>query len=136
MEEVEQVQENPDKVAKEFTGTISKLVTILGSDKPLKPNKRVAFDELTGIVEELLKEEKEKNKKEISDQLKALLKGHSELRSEISKKKKELEQLEQSKMKEFNKAAKQLFDRVEELDKKEKEYIASMKAATTQQVTN
>ena len=121
---------NPDKVVKEFTNTIKKLVVILGSDKPLKLNKRVPFDELTGIVKELLKEEEERNKKEISEQLKALLKGHADLRSEIAKKKKELEQLEQTKMKEFNKAARQLFDRVEELDKKEKEYYTALSAAT------
>lgn len=132
MEQIEQSnEESPDKVSKEFSQTVKKLVVILGSDKALKPTKKVKFDELSVIVKELLQEEQEKNSKEISEQLKALLKGHADLKAEVNKKKKELEQLEQNKMKEFNKAAKQLFERVEELDKKEKEYYTALSAASS-----
>lgn len=118
MEDLLEVQDNPDKTEKEFNSTIKKLVVILGSEKALKPSKRVKFDDLSVIVKELLQEDQDKNAKEISEQLKALLKGYTELKVEVSKKEKELKQLEETKMKEFNKAARSLFERVEELDKK------------------
>lgn len=128
-EEVES-QENSNKVAVEFKHTISKLVAILGSEKPLRPSKKVKFDDLSTIVEDLLAEEKAANKKEISDQLKGLLKGYTDLKSEVRKKAAELEKLEQEKMKEFNKAAKSLFERVEQLDEKAKNYYEGLAAAS------
>lgn len=118
------------KIEKEFTSSVRKLVAILGSAKALIPSSKVPMDDLEQIVKDLLLDEKERNKKEVSEQLKALLKGHADLKSEVAKKRKELEQVEQTKMGEFNKAAKTLFSRIEELDKKEKEYCAALADAS------
>lgn len=123
-------QQEGGKVEKEFTNSVKKLVAILGSSDPLKPTSKIPFDDLGEIVADLLKEEKEKNRKEVSEQLKALLKGHADLKNEVAKKKKELEQIEQNKMAEFNKTAKQLFNRIDEIDKKEKEYYTALTEAS------
>lgn len=126
----DEINQETGKIEREFSGSIKKLVAILGTEKALKPNNKVPLDELEGIVKDLLADEKEKNRKEVSDQLKALLKGHADLKAEVLKKKRELEQVEQIKMQEFNKAAKQLFNRIEELDKKEKEYYSALTDAS------
>lgn len=125
-------EQQPDKVAKEFSISVNKLTAILGSPSYLNPSSKIPQDELSTIVGDLLKDEKEKNRKEISDQLRALLKGYAELKAEIAKKEKELKQLEQTKMGEFNKAAKQLFSRIEEIDKIEQEYYGALKETVNQ----
>jgi hypothetical protein len=131
-QEVEQAnqEQSPDKVLKQFEGTIKKLVAIMGSDKSLYPSKKVQADDLSTIVTELLAEERQKNTKEVSDQLKALLKGYTDLKSEVKKKQEELKKLEQDKMKEINKAAQSLFSRIEALDQKEKDFYSGLKAAS------
>lgn len=132
MEELETGSGTDNKVTKEFSSSVKKLVAILGSPSYLTPSGKVPLDELSSIVGDLLKDEKEKNRKEISDQLRVLLKGHADLKTEVTKKAKELQQLEQTKMGEFNKAAKQLFSRIEELDKKEQEYYGALQDTVTQ----
>jgi len=129
-DEIGQDQQNPDKIKKSFEKTIKQLSEILGSEKALLPSNKVPKSELEGIVAELLKEEKEKNAKEITEQLRGLLKGYSDLKASIKAKEKELEKLGQEKMKEFNKAAQTLFDRVESMKQKEEEFKAGLSDAT------
>ena len=82
------------------------------------------------MVLQCLKEEKEKNKKEISDQLKALLKGYADLKAEVKRKEDELKKLENEKMKEFTKAAQQLFARVESMNARAQEFREGLGEAT------
>jgi methyl-accepting chemotaxis protein len=130
MAEETQEQQSPDKVKRNFEKTIKQLSEILGSEKALTPSNKIPKDELGEIVEALFKEEKERNAKEISEQLRTLLKGYTDLKSSVKQKQKELEKLEQDKMKEFNKAAQSLFDRVESIKVKQEEFSAGLKEAT------
>lgn len=132
VQEKEGQEQSPDKVEKKFKQTIANLANILGlgDEKQLLPSNKVGQTEMDKIASELLKEEREKNSKEIKDQLSALLKGYADLNREISNKEKELEKIKNEKRKEFSKQADALFGRVIDMNKKQKEFKAGLAEAT------
>lgn len=130
MAELQEEQQNPDKVKIKFDTAVKQLAEVLGGENNLVSSNKVGKTELDLIVEGLLKEDREKNAKEVSEQLKNLLKSHAELKSSVKQKMKELEKLEQEKMKEFTKAAEQLFSRVESMKQKERDFKQGLSEAT------
>lgn len=123
-------QQGGDKVEKKFNKQLKQLSELLGSDKHLLPSGKVGSAELNVIVAELLKDQAEKNKKEIKEQLTTLLNGYANLKKEVSIKTKELEAKKQEKMKEFSKAADALFARVESMNQQQAEFSEGLNEAT------
>jgi len=119
-----------DKIKNAYEAVMKKLVAIVGGTENLSVAKKVSTDDLNVIVVDLLAEERKANTEEIKNSLKALLKGHVELRKEIKKKQQELNKFENEKMEEFTKTAKALFERVDNLDQKERDYYAALSAAS------
>lgn len=124
----ETVEQSPDKTKKRFETIVKQLADTLRGESNLLPTNKVNVTELDFIVEELQKEQKERNAKEIKEQLTSLLHNYSELKAAVKQKQKELEKLEQDKMKEFIKAAEQLFKRVEKTNQQAAEMREGLNA--------
>lgn len=131
MEENKDKQEVQDngKVNKNYEDTMNKLVAIVRGKDNLTPGKKVKKEVVSTIVDELLKEDKEKIQNEVKTGLKDLLAKHISLNKEIAEKEKEFIKLKETKQKEFIDAANKLFGRIDDIAQLEKDYIASLNAA-------
>ncbi len=128
-EQLEQKIES-SKIDKKFSVAIEKLTAILqGSDK-LKPVNRLPNDQISGLVDELFKEEKEALYEETKQKLKELLKGYHELQKQIKQKEQELAKAVSAKKEEFVKAAQGLFDKIQNTDEIKTSYYEGLKTAT------
>ncbi len=119
-------QENQDKVAKSFESNMKRLVGVLGGEELLTGTTKVKKDTVETIVENILKDRKEKLEIDIKTELSTLLDKHVTLKKSIADKKKELKDLENSKMKEFNEACNKLFGKVQDIEQLEKDYYSSL----------
>lgn len=121
-------QENQDKIVKNFESNMKRLVGVLGGEELLTNSSKVKKDTVELIVENLLKDRKEKLELDIKNDLSTLLDKHVTLKKSIADKKKELKDLENSKMKEFNDACNKLFNKVQDIEQLEKDYYESLSA--------
>lgn len=119
-------QENQDKIVKNFESNMKRLVGVLGGEELLSNSSKVKKDTVELIVENLLKDRKEKLELDIKNDLSTLLDKHVTLKKSIADKKKELKDLENSKMKEFNDACNKLFNKVQDIEQLEKDYYESL----------
>lgn len=119
-------QENQDKIVKSFETNMKRLVGVLGGEELLNNTSKLKKDTVATIVENLLKDRKEKLELDIKNDLSTLLEKHVTLKKSISDKKKELKDLENSKMKEFNDACNKLFNKVQDIEQLEKDYYDSL----------
>lgn len=119
-------QENQDKVTKSFESNMKRLVGVLGGEELLTTTTKVKKDTVETIVENILKDRKEKLEIDIKTELSTLLDKHVTLKKSITDKKKELKDLENSKMKEFNEACNKLFGKVQDIEQLEKDYYSSL----------
>lgn len=119
-------QENQDKITKSFESNMKRLVGVLGGEELLTTTTKVKKDTVETIVENILKDRKEKLEIEVKAELSNLLDKHVALKKSIADKKKELKDLENSKMKEFNEACNKLFGKVQDIEQLEKDYYASL----------
>lgn len=130
MEEQQNQQEN--KVEKKFSSAIEKLTAILSGEAGLKPIKRLPNDQVSGLVEELFKEEKEALYADVKTKLKELLKQYHELNKSIKQKEEELAKLGNQKKEEFVKAAQSLFDKIQNVDEVKNSYYSGLKAVANE----
>lgn len=125
MEEVN-VQEQNDKVSKQFEANFKKLVALFGGDavfkKPSVPN-----DEIGNLVEELVKERREEKIKEFKEQAKGLLDKKINFDKECKKAEEEYKQKVIQKKKEFTDEMKKTFSIIEDINEIEKSYYESIK---------
>lgn len=126
MEEVKE-QNDSGKIQKKFQELTKKISEIVGGEKNMYPSKKVPMDLMQQIASDLLKDEREKNQKEIADQLKGLLQAYANLKTEVKKKAEELKKLEEEKMKEFIKGAEALLNRVDKVSKQEEAFTEGLK---------
>ncbi len=119
-------QENQDKIVKSFETNMKRLVGVLGGEELLNNTSKLKKDTVATIVENLLKDRKEKLELDIKNDLSTLLEKHVTLKKSIADKKKELKDLENSKMKEFNDACNKLFNKVQDIEQLEKDYYDSL----------
>ena len=119
-------QENQDKITKSFESNMKRLVGVLGGEELLSTTTKVKKDTVETIVENILKDRKEKLEIDVKAELSTLLDKHVALKKSIADKKKELKDLENSKMKEFNEACNKLFGKVQDIEQLEKDYYSSL----------
>ncbi len=105
---------------------MKRLVGVLGGEELLTSTTKVKKDTVETIVENILKDRKEKLEIDIKTELSTLLDKHVTLKKSIADKKKELKDLENSKMKEFNEACNKLFGKVQDIEQLEKDYYSSL----------
>ena len=118
------------KVEKKFAAAIEKLTAVLNGAEKLKAVKKLPNDEVSGLVEELFKEEREALHLEVKGKLKELLKQYHELQKTVRQKEDELKKLEAQKKEEFVKAAQSLFDKIQNVDAVKESYYSGLKTAT------
>lgn len=130
-----QEQQNPEedknKVSKEYEKNIKRLIAVVGGDTNIYGPKRVPNDTLGTLVEELLKERKEKLAVDVKVELSALLDKKVAMDKEIKAKEDEFAKLKQQKQKEFNEAAKKVFGKVEGIEQLERDYYQSLAQSNT-----
>jgi len=119
-------QESQDKITKSFESNMKRLVGVLGGEELLSTTTKVKKDTVETIVENILKDRKEKLEIDVKAELSTLLDKHVALKKSIADKKKELKDLENSKMKEFNEACNKLFGKVQDIEQLEKDYYSSL----------
>jgi hypothetical protein len=125
-EQVPQGAPQEDKTSLHFETNMKKLVGVLGGKELLTKTNKVKKDVLSTIVENLLKERKEKLELDVKTDLSSLLEKHVTVTKAIADKQKELKDLETAKKKEFNDACNKLFNKVEDIEQLEKDYYASL----------
>lgn len=126
----QETQQKENKIEKKFSNAIHKLVAIVGGKEKLKIPSKTPNDQLTELVADLFKEEREKKLEETKEKLRSLLKQFAEMEKAIKSKKDELEKLEKQKKEEFVKAAESLFNDIEDVGEREKQYYDGLKIAT------
>lgn len=131
-EQQQQGQDN-NKVEKQYQNNLTKLVAILGGQENLNPARTVKADALTEVVEELLKEQKEKVVLEIKEGFRGLLEKNVQFNAELKKKKQELAQIEVQGKKNFNEAANKIFSKISDIDNLAKQYRDSLGSVADQQ---
>lgn len=122
----EQQQNESGKIAKKFNSNLERVVKLLRGDKSLlTPTSKAPASELTSIIEELTKEEREKNREILKTKLRTLLDSYIKFVKDVDAKKRELVKLEEQKQKEFNEASDNLFKSITG----EREYLADLEKA-------
>jgi dimeric dUTPase (all-alpha-NTP-PPase superfamily) len=131
-DEIEQneTKEQENKVEKKFSAALKKLTAIVSGAENLKLPKKVSKDNLSTIVSDLFKEEREENIKKTKESLRSLLKQYAEMNKAFDDKEKELEKLRKQKKEEFVKAAEGLFNQIDNIVAVEKDYYQGLKTAT------
>ena len=106
-----------EEVNQKFEDSVKTLAAVMNTPH-LGEQNAIENSEITGLVDEILKEEKNALKEEVKKGIKSALTGFRELEKEIQKKRNELTQLEITKKEEFintiNKLSKKIQD-VQEL---------------------
>lgn len=125
----ESEKEKNDKIEKNYTDVMNKLVALMQGENNLAKGK-LAKDAVSEMVETLLKEKKETIIKEVKEDIIKLLEKNIELKKALADKRKELEKLEKDKKKEFTEAARKLFGRIEGIGELEKAYYEGLKTAS------
>ncbi len=118
--------EDKNKIAKQYEATLKKLVAVVGGQENVYGPKRVPNDTLGTLVNDLLKERKEKLASSVKVELTELLDKKVALDKEIKAKEEELAKLKQNKQKEFNEAASKVFGKIEGIEQLEKDYYSSL----------
>lgn len=126
-ETLEQNIDNNNKEAKNFDVILKRLTAVLGGKEKLRPQKRVSPDAVSGIVNQLFKEEHEALVLNVKEELKVILKKYVELEKCLADKRKEVDKLEKEKKAEFSKAANALFEKIDNISEIEKNYQAALK---------
>lgn len=121
--------ENKGKIEQKFNNSIRKLAAIVQGESNLKPVKKLPQNEVSNIVTELFKEDREAKYVEVKTKLKELLRSYHEMEKALKQKREELEKLANQKKEEFVKAANSLFDQIEGVDDIQKSYYSGLSAA-------
>jgi len=127
-EEVQNQQNDNDKVSKQFDANFSKLVALLGGQSIFKRPK-VSNSEVSALVEELVAEQKEAVIVQFKEKARAILKKKTEFDKEIKIAEENLKKLVVQKKKEFSEEMKGLFGIVENIQEIENQYNASITEA-------
>lgn len=126
-EEIQNQQENQDKVAKQFEKNFSKLVALIG-EKNLKKVK-IPNNDVSQVVEELLKENREAVVLDFKAKAKAIIQEKIKFDQEVAKARKDYEKVVSDKMKLFNEQMTSLFNMIENVDLVAKQYYDAIKGA-------
>lgn len=121
-----EVKQEENKIDKKFAAVMNKLTAVVNGASNLKPIRKIENQEMSGLVEELFKEERQALLVQTKDGLKSLLKQYHELLKTVRQKKDELEKLELQKKEEFVKAANALFDKIQDVDALEESYASGL----------
>lgn len=131
-EEQKEQQESSDKIEKKFKQNIQKINTLLkgeGYDDKMKADGKIPKGELDGIIEELFKEEREKNAAELKEQFKKLITNYREFSKIVRDKEKELEKVKSDKMKEYNKDADTIFRKIKDDQEEQQQSVQALQQA-------
>lgn len=125
MSEQTQQPQDDSKVGKKFEQHMKSLTALLGGNTLLK-TVRIGGDTINSAVEELLKEEKEKQAAEIKVGLKNLADEFIAFERFKKEKEKEFARLVTEKQKDFNKKAEAIFGRIDDLKNLAKTYYDAL----------
>ena len=120
-------ESSEDKISKKFDANFKKLVALFKSDKPLKGGKKIPKDEAAIVIDELLKERKEKAIAEFKVKASAAIDNIIKFNKEKVEAEKQFKKTIQDKKAESNKVMEDVFSIIEGLDVMEKEYWDAFK---------
>lgn len=119
-------QQDNNKIAKQYEANLSKLAAILGGKENIYPTKKVEGAVLDTVIEELLKEQKEKVAKEVKTGLQELLDKKVQFDKDVKAKEEELKKLKEAKQKEFNESCSKIFGKISNIEQLQKDYEATL----------
>lgn len=125
----EAVEQNQDagKVEKRFIANMNKLTAIFKGDKKVLGKKpKVANDDISGIIEELLKERKAATIVDFKARCLKLLDLKVQFDREMSEEENKLKKIKETKMEEFSKEIEATFGLVENIEKLAAEYATTL----------
>ncbi len=125
-------QENSGKIEKRFNQNMAKLAAVFNNSttKVLGKKAKVANNDISAVIEELLKERKAEVTAKFKTQCGELLDKKIAFDKEMTEEKAKLRKIEEQKMEEFSKAIEATFGLVESIDKLAGEYAKALGQAT------
>ena len=127
--QVENQQDNNDKVSKEYEKNFKKFVALLGGEANLK-KVSVPNDSIGDVVKELLKERREEFIETFKQDTKDLLDKKIAFDKEVRAAEEQLKKTVTEKKKAFSEAMKKVFTMVEKIDQVEKSYYENLKGTS------
>lgn len=115
-----------NKINQKFEQNTKKLVALFQGNERVLSKKRSKSNELTDVIDELLKEKKEEKKKLFKEKASKLLQSKVEFDRFIVEEQKKFEQAILNKKKEFNKEMEDCFSLVEDIDIMANDYHKSL----------
>ena len=122
-------EQGADKITKAFEASFKKLVALMGGDKNLKKTS-IPSNEVGDIVNELLKERRQKKIDEFKIGAIALLDKKIEFDKEVRKAEEAFKNTVNAKKKEFTEEMNKLFQNLESINDVEKSYYANLSGST------
>lgn len=113
------------KIAKRFDNNINKLKSVFKGEEAFK-KASIPNSEVGELVDELIKEEKDKLKASFKEKAANLLKKKVEFDKFIKQKEKEFQDAVTNKKKEFNKEMEDTFALLENIEKLKEDYLKSL----------
>ncbi len=131
-EAAQNAQENSGKIEKRFNANMAKLAAVFNNSerKVLGKKNKVANNDISAVIDELLKERKAEVTTKFKQQCGELLDKKIAFDKEIQEEKAKLKKIEEQKMEEFSKAIEATFGMVESIDKLAGEYANALKSAS------
>ena len=128
-EQVKQEENSNDKISQKYEANWKKLVALFKSDKPLKGSKKLPKDDVSSVIDELLKERKEKQIAEFKIKASELIDKNIKFNKEVTEAKKQMEKTIQDKKAEYNKAMEEVFNMIDGIAELEKDYYTALTKA-------
>lgn len=128
-EQVKQEENSNDKTSQKYEANWKKLVALFKSDKPLKGSKKLPKDDVSSVIDELLKERKEKQIAEFKIKASELIDKNIKFNKEVAEAKKQMEKTIQDKKAEYNKAMEEVFNMIDGIAELEKDYYTALTKA-------
>lgn len=125
-----QSQNDNDKVSKKFDADFTKLIALLGGQEAFKKPK-VKNEEVSTLVEELIKEQRDSALKEFKEKAKSILQHKVQFDKEMKLAEEDLKKLQIQKKKEFSEKMKSLFNIVDNIQEIENQYNISITEVIT-----
>jgi len=127
----QEVQKGQSKVERRFIANFSKVIALFNGDETLFKESKVPNTEVAGIVNELLKEQKEEAVTNFKREIKTLLSKKLLFDKEIKKAEEELKKTKEAKMAEFSQTMENLFKKVEDINEIETSFTKTLKDLET-----
>lgn len=121
-------QENSGKIEKRYVQNMAKLAAVFNNNqrKVLGKKTKVANDDISTVIDELLKERKAEVTAKFKTQCGELLDKKIAFDKEIAEEEAKLKKIKEAKMEEFSKAIEATFGLVESIDKLAGEYAKAL----------